>query len=777
MTVVEEFKQVGAGRAVFTSPDPVEGPVRWLDSPAAVIEFVGGPDVADTIVLARGGTTTFLTPALTAGVKGVITLQGAPESHLGILSREYGIPCVMGVRFEDGVRSERGEVIPADGATVRLDLSAPEGRILIEPGAPTAGERGAPTEEELALAAQMEQVIPLLHHLRGEIPHGAEGDVMMRERMGSEVTRLTAESLRRDLTVEEVNDFIDYAAWNVWDALALRSTEGESGLIPRQEYEAFGCINQWLRFPAFVRLITDRVGADGVVRIGGTARREPASKANQLHIWGSAITPIFGRGLLVRLGLAPEDEGTREVAELVQFQRRLAAGFWDDGGEMFSSSRGYAAPVLDRAWIDRFAADVQPFTGEDQRSVHQRFNATTEITGFLLHFDNRSGLSDTGPYPLPDGGFMIVRDHFLHDPVYHWHDVAEDLPHCLTQAMVFHPTEDLQVNVLDIGTLFSEPANYLQHLTGMAVYARDSWDTPIEELRRVDEDEMHRILETCDAATTKLYKRIASMSPRDKIMCGAQVYYTEFVAPFARLAGVWDELVREHDFFEIDPRAAEAYYPLVRDKQAAVVVPEAFLMGTLSPHLERIADDPGAIDAAAHADRFGVLHRLKLRGLLPAHDDHAALEEAGLVVRSAAGTMLTEDGHRVHEALLAVEREQADLERLARIYERFLPINGEFKAACTRWLDTDGDGERSALLDELGGLLDRVEPALRRSAEIVERFGGYAPRLRTAHAAALDGAHEQVNDPRSDSLHTVWMELHEDYIQVLSIDREAEGSH
>ena len=143
----ENYVHIGTGLTVFRD-EAVEGPVRWLDSPQAVMDFVKGGDVDDTIVLARGGTTTFLTPALTAGVKGVMTLQGAPESHLGILSREYGIPCIMGVAFEQGVRSSRGEVIPADGARVRLDVSSvPQGRVLIEPGAPTIEDWDGPTPE------------------------------------------------------------------------------------------------------------------------------------------------------------------------------------------------------------------------------------------------------------------------------------------------------------------------------------------------------------------------------------------------------------------------------------------------------------------------------------------------------------------------------------------------------------------------------------------------------------------------------------------------------
>jgi phosphoenolpyruvate-protein kinase (PTS system EI component) len=73
-----------------------------------------------------------MAPALASGVKGLITLQGAPESHLGILSREFGIPCVMSVSFTEGVQTSRGETIPADGTLVRLDVSAAaQGRVLL----------------------------------------------------------------------------------------------------------------------------------------------------------------------------------------------------------------------------------------------------------------------------------------------------------------------------------------------------------------------------------------------------------------------------------------------------------------------------------------------------------------------------------------------------------------------------------------------------------------------------------------------------------------------
>lgn len=136
-TSLEGLREIGAGINVMESDEVVEGRILFLDSPQAVLAFVAGDDVDSSIVISRGGTTTFMAPALASGVRGLITLQGSPESHLGILSREFGIPCVMSVQFTEGVQTGKGETIPTDGTLVRLDVSSvPGGRVLLveEPG-------------------------------------------------------------------------------------------------------------------------------------------------------------------------------------------------------------------------------------------------------------------------------------------------------------------------------------------------------------------------------------------------------------------------------------------------------------------------------------------------------------------------------------------------------------------------------------------------------------------------------------------------------------------
>ncbi len=83
-----------------TSKTPI-GTIKYLPDPKSVIALIQSGKLKDHIVLAQGGTTTFLAPALSMGAIGVITLSGAPESHLGILSREFQIPCVMTAHLKD----------------------------------------------------------------------------------------------------------------------------------------------------------------------------------------------------------------------------------------------------------------------------------------------------------------------------------------------------------------------------------------------------------------------------------------------------------------------------------------------------------------------------------------------------------------------------------------------------------------------------------------------------------------------------------------------------
>lgn len=126
-------EKIGEGTAVTEIDREVLGEVHWVQNPREVIELTQG-DLSDVIGLVRAGTSAFASPLLANGVHGLLTMEGAPTSHLGIVSREYDIPCVMSVEPEDGlVEATQGseEYFDQwggflDGRTVSLE-SVPDG--------------------------------------------------------------------------------------------------------------------------------------------------------------------------------------------------------------------------------------------------------------------------------------------------------------------------------------------------------------------------------------------------------------------------------------------------------------------------------------------------------------------------------------------------------------------------------------------------------------------------------------------------------------------------
>jgi signal transduction protein with GAF and PtsI domain len=113
--------ELGRGQKVFDHP-PVQGVLRVMESRDDVIDLLDELDdgvVADgeVVVLVRDAGATFLAP-LYHELAGIICTAGTLRSHIGIVSREHGLPCVMGCEFTQ---------VPESGATVELDCSGPDG--------------------------------------------------------------------------------------------------------------------------------------------------------------------------------------------------------------------------------------------------------------------------------------------------------------------------------------------------------------------------------------------------------------------------------------------------------------------------------------------------------------------------------------------------------------------------------------------------------------------------------------------------------------------------
>src|SRR5437763_11960333 len=110
------MRDLGRGEKVFDH-GPVQGTLRHLDSPDEVLAMLD-TGAEGVIALVRDAGATFLAP-LYHELTAVVCTSGTRRSHIGIVSREFQLPCVMGTAFVDGE--------PSDGAEVEVDCSGVEG--------------------------------------------------------------------------------------------------------------------------------------------------------------------------------------------------------------------------------------------------------------------------------------------------------------------------------------------------------------------------------------------------------------------------------------------------------------------------------------------------------------------------------------------------------------------------------------------------------------------------------------------------------------------------
>lgn len=416
------------------------------------------------------------------------------------------------------------------------------------------------------------------------IPDGILGDKIIRSRMKSGVMEKVTHSevLNDQFTLDELNDLNNYLAWNIWDVLVMRATEGVSGMIPRQEYEILSFMNEFYRYPEFMRYVTDNIGAQGVIDIGTSARREIGTKINCVHDWClGAVAFGMGRcGLLAGEWIKPDDF-VEESNIILKFMQRVLWGKRQDGLILNSQDR-YRCQIHEQDFLDDLRTQIVDFEpGSEEQHIFEQFNATAELLAFFDHYDCRLGLGDTGPYPLPDGRLLIVRDLFVNEEVFHWSDVCEELPHCYTLLVVVDPAvvglEEIRVN--DISTTFTLPKNYVPAITGGAVLVREKWDTPMSEVYPVKLSDLEPHLEKIREATFKMYKKTAAMSRHTLCLNGIYSYYIEMILPHLRRAGLYDEVCAKFDFWEIDQRVMNYYYEITKRNFVQVTVPMKIFSG------------------------------------------------------------------------------------------------------------------------------------------------------------------------------------------------------
>jgi hypothetical protein len=542
------------------------------------------------------------------------------------------------------------------------------------------------------------------------------------------------------LSRDETNELLARLAASARDALP--ETEAQT------EYQALGALQAWQRYPEALRLI----GRDGAPDIG---RPRLGEALNAGHLWGLGVGFALGRGVSMALGHIDGQAREDQLREGLTFVRDAWIGLRGPGAPPFAVPAPGAPTVCDHTsetdagWLLALVADAGGFR---PLGPSRELAANAAALAATLRFGSPYGSHHLGPFDTDDGRHLLVREDFLADELHHWSDVADGLPHAITQVLVCAD----RPQVSDTGVL-THPAD----VRGTAVFVTDRWDGPTEAPRPLSDEQCAELADRCRSALRRLHRRLELMSRRDRVLAGAQVYYVEPIAPLARAAGVFDTLREELDLFELDRLVSDAYYELVPGGAAARLLPGLVQSG---------AGFAAIKEPISAREAMPALHQLALHGQLtelPVAPDE--LIGAGLVSGGEGGYQLTDAGRSVHERLLDAERRDYDVDRLAQAYQRFVALDEPLDTLVRAWAGADA-ARRSELLVELTDLIQRARVALRRTNEQLVRFEPYLPKLRRALGRAERGEPEYVDGQDVESVYAVWQVLHRDYRLTQNLD-------
>ena len=186
--------------------------------------------------------------------------------------------------------------------------------------------------------------------------------------------------------------------------------------------------------------------------------------------------------------------------------------------------------------------------------------------------------------------------------------------------------------------------------------------------------------------------------------------------------------------------------------------------------------DEGRITARFHLDRA---EASELLGDFEAFGWVSYSRFAGL-----GGWALTDAGRSQNGRQLAAELEACGAQAVvAGMRAAFDPLNARFLEAVTRWQVRPLPGDPLAandhtdprwddrVIDSLTGLGAQLAPLCAELSGALARFDGYQARYAAAATRVQRGEIRWVDGLGVDSCHGVWMQLHEDLLATLGVDR------
>ncbi|MET0153799.1 MAG: hypothetical protein ABW298_14470 [Candidatus Binatia bacterium] len=325
------------------------------------------------------------------------------------------------------------------------------------------------------------------------------------------------------MDVGEANQLIDMLGRQTKRELSNRG-KLETILFPNTAYENLSAIEIFYRYPEIVGAIARVVSPEELGRlcpkIGGPVI--------PMQFWTIGFEYLWGRQILLGLGKLQPGDRTAETLAVLDFWKRINGVYRGDTA-LCNGEAGGTSRVLSPDEAQRVAAETKSL-GDEDRASFLRLHAQLLSFLILMNCESRAKYGVTGPYELGEKRVMIVAEFAdLPGRSYPW-GIPDSVP--VSHVTVAVVLEDVKIRLANAGLPYGKPPNFLEKAVSARVYTSDG-----KTLSPLEAEEWEPTRKAIAQAQRELYRRIARLSARDRILAGASVYFW-FIRPLADVAGV-----------------------------------------------------------------------------------------------------------------------------------------------------------------------------------------------------------------------------------------------
>jgi len=272
----------------------------------------------------------------------------------------------------------------------------------------------------------------------------------------------------------------------------------ESNLFPVRAYMAVGLYNLFENEYDLLRKVIRKKDPENL----GKDCKDINSEINQKTQFSTIVGYLVGREQVIQDGNI-DDYGDREhdaekILFLLDYWRRFSNNYRNDGNMLVDDSGGVIS-ILNNKEVNWFNEDLLEVDAYDIENL-LRFAATIQSYLYLLNYESRGGVFNHGPYEVDDE--LLVFREFIHH----------------NNILITLRLRDVKINLNEVGTLFVDPVDYTDKITGFNIYSNDG------VLKQISVDEVNQISNQLRSRILDLYRNINRWDRRDKIIAGALQY-------------------------------------------------------------------------------------------------------------------------------------------------------------------------------------------------------------------------------------------------------------